>query len=197
MNSSVIVLNLGIFLPELRSLKKYLGPKQLSPPIQHNDLKKMVQSYYCQGLNIMEYNTLQHQDQPNSEVFHAQEYTHINDIAYHVCPDLKKKKKIDLPILPIFGPKGQTNLLFVLGLIDTKVVILTLEFWFTFCTWIYVDFCPFISQRANIGPPGCHFAFPPAVLSYLRSLLPRNIVGEIREGAYEVSLVDFFCAILW
>ena len=34
-NSSVIVLDLGIFAPE----EKYLGPKQ-SPPISHNDLKK-------------------------------------------------------------------------------------------------------------------------------------------------------------
>ena len=32
-------LDLGIFLRELRSLRKYLGPKQ-SPPISHNDLKK-------------------------------------------------------------------------------------------------------------------------------------------------------------
>ena len=50
---------------------------------------------------------------PNSEDLHAQEYTHMNDIAYHVRPDLKKeKKKINLPTLPIFGPKGQTNIFF-------------------------------------------------------------------------------------
>ena len=39
----------------------------------------------------MEYNNFQHfqhQDQTNSEVLHAQECTHMNDIAYHVCPDL-------------------------------------------------------------------------------------------------------------
>ena len=38
-NSSVIVLDLGIFLRELLPSEKYLGPKQ-SPPISHNDLKK-------------------------------------------------------------------------------------------------------------------------------------------------------------
>ena len=47
----------------------------------------MVCSYYCLGLNIIEYNTFQHQDQANSEVLHGQEYTHMNDITYHVCPD--------------------------------------------------------------------------------------------------------------
>ena len=53
-------------------------------------------------------------DYPNSEDLHAQECTHMNDIAYHVCPDFKKKRKekIDLPTLPIFGPKGQTNIFF-------------------------------------------------------------------------------------
>ena len=35
----------------------------------------------------MEYNAFQHQDQTNSEALHAQECTHMNDIAYHVCPD--------------------------------------------------------------------------------------------------------------
>ena len=35
----------------------------------------------------MEYSTFQHQDQTNSEVLHAQEYTRMNDIAYHLCPD--------------------------------------------------------------------------------------------------------------
>ena len=83
--------------------------------------KKMVRSYHCLGLNIMEYNTFQHQDQTNFEVLHAQEYTPMNDIAYHVCPDLKKKKKkIDLPTLPIFGPKGQTNLLFFRSIVNCQ-----------------------------------------------------------------------------
>ena len=62
------ILDLGIFLRELRSLRKYLVPKQ-SPPISHNDLKKkkkkkMVRSYYCllskkskkPGLSFIEFN---------------------------------------------------------------------------------------------------------------------------------------------
>ena len=73
---------------------------QKNTSVQNNHLrfhtmtsKKMVCSYYCLGLNIIEYNTFQHQDQTNSEVLHAQEYTHMNDIAYHVCQDLKKKDR--------------------------------------------------------------------------------------------------------
>ena len=38
-NSSVIALDLGIFLRELRSLRKIPRPRT-SPPISHNDLKK-------------------------------------------------------------------------------------------------------------------------------------------------------------
>ena len=57
----------------------------------------------------MEYNTFQ-QDQTNFEGVHAEECTHVNDIAYHVCPDWGKK--FDLPTLPIFKPKGRTKLLF-------------------------------------------------------------------------------------
>ena len=35
----------------------------------------------------MEYKSFQHQDQTNSEGLHAQECTHMNNIAYHLCPD--------------------------------------------------------------------------------------------------------------
>ena len=54
---------------------------QKNTSVQNNHLrfhtmtsKKMVRSYCCLGLNIMEYNTFQYQDQTNSEVLHAQEY---------------------------------------------------------------------------------------------------------------------------
>ena len=40
----------------------------------------------------MEYNSFQNQDQTNSGALHAQECTHMNDILYHVCQDLKKNK---------------------------------------------------------------------------------------------------------
>ena len=41
----------------------------------------------------MEYNHFQHQDQTDSEALHAQEYTHMNNIAFHLHPDLKNTKK--------------------------------------------------------------------------------------------------------
>ena len=47
----------------------------------------------ARGLNKMEYNTLQHQDQTNSEALCTQESTYMNDTTYHLCSDLKKKLK--------------------------------------------------------------------------------------------------------
>ena len=69
----------------------------------------------------MEYNTFQHQDQTNFEGMHAQEL-HMNDIAYkyHLCPDLKKKK-IDLPTLPIFQAKRSNKPFIILGLMNDFV----------------------------------------------------------------------------
>ena len=64
--------------------------------------KGKIVSYLDQGPFLNDYS--------NSEDLHVQEYTHMNDIAYHVCPDFFKKK-IDLPT-PIFGPEGQTNIFF-------------------------------------------------------------------------------------
>ena len=59
-------------------------------------------------------------DYPNSEDLHAQECTHTWMILHIMCVQIKKKKKkkkkIDLPTLPVFGPKGQTNIFFFLGL---------------------------------------------------------------------------------
>ena len=60
-------------------------------------------------------------------------HTHMNDTAFIVCLDLKKKKKkkrekekrSDLPTHSIFRPKGQTNLLFFLGLSATYTYIIT------------------------------------------------------------------------
>ena len=45
----------------------------------------------------------------------------MNDTAFLLCPELEgggRKKKIDLPTLLIFRPKGQTNLFIFLGLIS-------------------------------------------------------------------------------
>ena len=122
----------------------------------------------------MEYNTFQHQDQTNSEALDAQEYAHMNDIAYHVCPDLKKKKdkeiKIDLPTLPILGPKGQTNLLFFRPY-DNKCS-LSLDFsgthtyLFHNCRNIELQankmICPiFIRYRANTVKPSLRYTGDP------------------------------------
>ena len=41
----------------------------------------------------MEYNPLQNQDQTNFEALHAQEFTPMNNIVFHLHPDFKKKKK--------------------------------------------------------------------------------------------------------
>ena len=50
---------------------------------------------------------------PNSEDLHAQEYTHMNDIAYHVCPDLKKKiKKSTYRPSQFSGQKGKQTSFF-------------------------------------------------------------------------------------
>ena len=52
---------------------------------------------------------------PNSEDLHAQEYTHMNDIAYHVSPDLKKKKNQPTDP-PNFRAKRANKHLFFSGL---------------------------------------------------------------------------------
>ena len=59
----------------------------------------------------MEYKTFQHQDQTNSEVLHAQEYTHMNDIAYHVCADFFFFKSTYRPS-QFLGQKGKQTFYF-------------------------------------------------------------------------------------
>ncbi|KXJ24442.1 hypothetical protein AC249_AIPGENE22616 [Exaiptasia diaphana] len=39
-----------------------------------------------------------------------------------------------------------------------------------------------------------HYGFPASVLAYIRSLVPGDIVGEIREDAYPVSIQEFCTA---
>ena len=75
----------------------------------------------------MEYNPFQHQDRTDFEALRSQEFTHMNNVVFIYASALKNKqtnknknknKKIDLPILPIFRPKGQTNIFIFLGLIS-------------------------------------------------------------------------------
>ena len=70
-------------------------------------------------LDTMEYNPPHHhhQDKTNSGALHVQECTHMINTVFLLFPVLRKKKKkkekrkVHLPTLPIFRPKGQTNLL--------------------------------------------------------------------------------------
>ena len=65
----------------------------------------------------MEYNTFQHQDQTNSEALHAQEYTHMNDIAYHVCTDLRGGGRLTYRPSQFSGKRANKPFIF-LGLIN-------------------------------------------------------------------------------
>ena len=62
-------------------------------------------------------------------------------------------------------------------------------------------FCGFILpflQRRNVGPAECYYAYPPECLAYIRALLPQNVKGELREGAYPVSVKVFSdCVLGW
>ena len=67
---------------------------------------------------LTRYNGIQPLPTPGSNQFwcsacpriHIHEY--MNNIVFLLHPDFKKKKKIDLPTLPVFRSKGQTNLSF-------------------------------------------------------------------------------------
>ena len=45
--------------------------------------------------------------------------------------------------------------------------------------------------EAEVGPPEPEYAYPEMVLRYIRSLCPEDIVGEIREDAFKVSMIQF------
>ena len=54
-----------------------------------------------------------------------------------------------------------------------------------FCSLPYLrklSFCAnLFTQRKEIGPENCEFAFPVEVLTHIRALAPGNDKGEIRE----------------
>ena len=67
--------------------------------------------------DIMEYSSLQYQDLTNSGALHAQDWTHMNDTAILLCPDLKKKE--DQPTdSPNFWTKRTNKPFIFLGLIE-------------------------------------------------------------------------------
>ena len=43
----------------------------------------------------------------------------------------------------------------------------------------------------KIGPEEPHFGYRQSVLDYLRKLAPGDIVGEIRDDVYKVSMQEF------
>ena len=101
--------------------EKYLGPKQ-SPPIPHNDFKK-------DGVQLLlsrpKYNRIQYLPTPGSNQFwrfacpriHTHESYCISCVSrLKKKKKKKKKKKIDLPTLPIFGPKKPKQTFYFLGL---------------------------------------------------------------------------------
>ena len=45
--------------------------------------------------------------------------------------------------------------------------------------------------EAQVGQENPEYAYPESVLGYIRSLCPEDIVGEIRENAYETSMAEF------
>ena len=45
--------------------------------------------------------------------------------------------------------------------------------------------------EVKVGPEKPEYAYPESVLRYIRSLCPEDIVGEIRENAYEISMAEF------
>ena len=40
----------------------------------------------------MEYNSFQHQDKTDFGALYAQECTHMNDTAFRLCPEFKKRR---------------------------------------------------------------------------------------------------------
>ena len=45
--------------------------------------------------------------------------------------------------------------------------------------------------KKEIGPEEPRFGYPQSVLDYLRKLAPGDIVWEIRDDAYKVSMKEF------
>ena len=61
---------------------------------------------------VMDYNSFQHRIKPFLGLFMPKN-AHTWMTLIPLCPEFwKKKKKIDLPTLPIFNPKRQTNLIY-------------------------------------------------------------------------------------
>ena len=57
--------------------------------------------------------------------------------------------------------------------------------YFLYCTWAYR------LKFTNVGPNDAEYGYPPSVLNFLRSLAPDNIVGDVFDDAFVVTMKDF------
>ena len=58
--------------------------------------------------------------------------------------------------------------------------------YFFYCSWAKMLI------KGEVGPENAEYSYPPAVLQYIRSICPGDIVGEIRPNAYKVTM-EVFC----
>ena len=49
--------------------------------------------------------------------------------------------------------------------------------------------------KKEIGPENAHYGYPTYVLDYIRDIAPGDIVGELKEDAFHVTL-ETFCSAL-
>ncbi|XP_072017834.1 uncharacterized protein [Amphiura filiformis] len=57
----------------------------------------------------------------------------------------------------------------------------------------YLFYCKWVQalKKAGLGVPGVWFSLPPEILAFIREILPRNVVGEVRDEATPVTLKTF------
>ena len=57
----------------------------------------------------------------------------------------------------------------------------------------YIHYCIWARglYKKEVGPENSQYKYPPSVLSYIRELAPGDIVGEIRDDAFDVTIKEF------
>ena len=58
----------------------------------------------------------------------------------------------------------------------------------------YFHYCLWAREllKAEVGPENAHFSYPASVLAYIRLVAPGNVVGEIKDDTFDVTM-DVFC----
>ena len=59
-----------------------------------------------------------------------------------------------------------------------------------YCIWAQA------MKKKNIGPKDAIYTFPAEVLTFIRSLAPQDITGDIRENAHLVTMQQFGEAVI-